>query len=715
MLLSKNSRMSFILVVLLLNSFITTGMSKDNWDAYIIRSAQNESSEHWANYVFQQLSTQAKEANLVQLAENSYQINSTNNHKTISISVSERIVKHYCVQKDQNTFQLQLKMNGKLNQKIIEQLIQKIAHQDDRFLSVDLPLNILSFKEGCHDFDFTYREPFFAPNLKPGNAKLFSTNSIDTDWGIWGHNLKKLLVNNTDSTLYALVDRKRNRQQLCFSSTNLFQNISTYILHNFGNGEEQGYQFMIAPQDNNLVCQDSTCLDIGNTETNATPAVTYLINKLADRYPKHQFFTIAYITTVTAPTKKLSDNTGVFLSTIDLPKGVTLNENQSKTQNFLKLLNSWKAKTNNIYIWDYASNFDDYLTPIPILYGLQQQLRFYKAHKINGVFLNASGYDYSAFDGLKTYVSASLMIDTQQSIEELVQRYFKNYYPETHQLLSDYYLKLEHDFVKKSKEYPLYGGIKEILQIYLDEDDFIRFYINLEQAIPKTKGEEKKRLQKLFTALSFTRSQIAFHNGVNLRGFARKGKNTLYVIPEVKEWILNLEQYTTYNNLNQYRESSGDLAVYIQNWKDLFAAKRYTNLLLDSPITILSEPDEGFENSSLLSNGVLGFAPDYHQGWYISSKDLIIGFSFPETIGRKEVRIRFLTDSSHGFYPPDKIEIKANGQLINTIFSNELKSEKHISSCSFSMNIKKEQQIELYFIKKAGSNIKIACDEIQIF
>lgn len=713
--LSKTKWLIFTTLALFINSSAAKDISIDNRDTYLISAAQNTPSELLAEYVFQQLSKRAKKPNLVKLEQKNYLKKTFSKHQIIYINVSEGLKQEYCIKRRQSVLELQLKQDGKNNQRIIAQLIQQIAHLDKRFTTADLPLPTLPFNDGCHNFDFTYREPFFAPNLIPRNAELFNTNSIDIDWGIWGHNLKKLLVNEKDSTLFALVNGKRKEQQLCFSSIGLFNNISNYILDNFGDGTEQGYQFMIAPQDNDLVCQDVACIDLGNTETNATPAVAHLLKKLADRFPKHQFFTIAYITTLSAPIEKLPDNAGVFLSTIDLPKGVKLNESQAKTQNFLKLLNEWKAKTSTIYLWDYASNFDDYLTPIPVLYGLQQQLQFYKAHDINGVFLNASGYDYSTFDGLKTYVSASLMIDSQQSIETLIHRYFKHYYPENHQLLIEYYLKLEHDFAKTSKAYPLYGGANEILQTYLNESDFVQFYNQLELAITKTKGTEKERLHKLFTALTFTRLQIAYQNGFNENGFVKKKGKTLTINPITKKWVSILAHHTSYKNLIHYRESSGDIANYIRQWENIISKKHFTNELLGIPITILSEPDEGFESSHLLNNGILGFAPDYHQGWYISSKDLKIGFSFPENNDKKEVHMRFLTDLSHGFQPPNKIEIIADGQIIKTISSETFKTEDHITHCSFSMDFKKKSQIAFYFHRKDGENSKIACDEIQIF
>lgn len=714
MLLFNNQSRFFIFTILLLYSYSTKSMSTSSWDKYIITSTQNKQSKHWANYLYQKLSYRTDSDNLVNLNQFNNQKKNSKKHRIIFISVSENSKYDYCVKIEQNSFHLILKADKASNLKIINQLLEKIAFEDSRFKTTDLPPNTLQFKEGCHNFDFEYREPFFAPNLKPGNNELFGTNSIDVDWGIWGHNLKRLVVNKNDSTSYALIDGKRNNHQLCFSSVELFNNISEYIVDNFGDGEKQSHHFMISPQDNNLVCQDKGCVRLGNTKTNATPAVADMLEKLAKRFPKHQFFTIAYLTTQSAPKNRLAKNSGVLLSTIDLPKGVELNRDQPKTQKFIKILDEWKSKTSKVYTWDYASNFDDYLTPIPVLTGLQKQLQFYKEHNIKGVFLNASGYDYSSFDGLKTYISASLMFDSKQSITPLIQRYFQAYYPENHKLLSNYYLKLESDFTKKLKPYPLYGGIVEISNTYLDESNFIDFYNKLEKAISKTEGIEKERLHKLFTALSFTRLQIAYRNGANPRGFADKKSKTLIVKPNINTWISHLEQVSIYDNLNQYRESSSDLTEYIENWKNVISNKEFTNLLIDTPLTLLSKPDEGIENTRILNDGILGFAPDYHQGWYISSTDLKIGVSFPEAIGQRKVKLRFLTYEPHGFYPPEKIEVKENGQLLKTILADEFKKTDYIAYCSFNLNIREGADIEFHFIKKEGVKVNIACDEIQI-
>src|SRR5690554_4394551 len=140
---------------------------------------------------------------------------------------------------------------------------------------------------------------------------------------------------------------------------------------------------MIALNDNDVVCLCDRCRALGNTPGNATPAVGYLLNKLAGEFPEHEFYTLAYRSTKTPPTSRWAENTGVFFTTIDLPKGIPL-ERSDALQIWRKSLEQWKEQVNNIYLWDYISNFDDYLTPLPVLYGFQGQLETFEKAGVKG-------------------------------------------------------------------------------------------------------------------------------------------------------------------------------------------------------------------------------------------------------------------------------------------------------------------------------------------
>lgn len=118
-----------------------------------------------------------------------------------------------------------------------------------------------------------------------------------------------------------MVNNQRNANQLCFSSDQLFEGTRNYIVDNYGKGEKDVYRFMIMPADNNLVCTCPLCAELGNTDKTATPAVTDFIRKLAETFPKHQFYTTAYRTTQNAPEYQFSENSGIFSVPSILKKG----------------------------------------------------------------------------------------------------------------------------------------------------------------------------------------------------------------------------------------------------------------------------------------------------------------------------------------------------------------------------------------------------------
>lgn len=634
-------------------------------------------------------------------------------YKKIYLEVNPNSTIDYCIHHSDAELSITIK-DKSTGIYLINQLLEALSKEDNRFKTSDLFPSTMKFDTNCSDFDFSYRDPHFANNLVPGNSIILGNNNVDLDWGIWGHNLAKVMKNISDTNVYALVNNVRNKNQFSFTSEKLLDHLSQHILDNFGNGDDKSYHFMIMPQDNNLVCMCDACTKIGNTNTSATPAVSYFIQKLSNKFPKHQFFTSSYLTTRKPPKEKLNNNTGVFLSTIMLKKGIELKMNQPKTADFVKELEAWQDITPNIYIWDYSANFDDYLTPSPVLYSLQKQLKFYKEHAVKGVFINGSGYDYSSFDDLKAFVSSALLKNTEKNVDELCASFFKKYYPENHQLLTDYYLSLEKSFAAKNKTYNLYGGIDEILRTYLDSDVFINFYDELGKVIPETSKEEKENLSKLYSGLSYTRLQIAYAKVSETHGCADLLDNKMVVKHEMNQVVDRLAEINKYPNLKSYKEVDGDLVRYINTWRSTILNNRFENLLFNESIEILSETDEGFEKPKYLNNGLPGFSNDYHQGWYISSRDLKIQLSTEKIDGLKKMEMRFLNNKRHSFYPPEKIEIWKDKQLIKTLECPDYDKTLEAIEINTIIDLTEIDNIKLVFKRNSLTNGKIAIDEIRI-
>src|SRR5690554_5086799 len=425
--------------------------------------------------------------------------------KALVFNIDPSLDHTYCVKHSADS--LVLTANSLENGKwLVYQFIEALSREDSRISASDLPPAYINFNTHCDTFDFEYREPLFPSNLKEGNVQIYGTNSVDTDWGIWGHNLSKITTPKSD--IYAEVNEEKNENQFCFTSQALYSQVSNFIIENYGYGEKKVSRFVIMPEDNNLVCTCSTCTEIGNTNSNATPAVSGFITKLATQFPKHLFFTSSYRTTKELPQSPLPDNTGVFLSTIDLPQGIGLTKNQPATKKFIKDIAIWEKLTPHVYVWDYPANFDDYLSPVPVLYSLQKRLAFFKNEGIKGVFLNASGYDYSSFEDLKTYISGILMQKNEVDIDHFIGAYLKKFYPEHHQLLSDFYIRLEKKFSSKNAAFNIYGGMGENLGSYLDRIQFLKFYDDFKAL--KDFNQLPEKYKKLWIALNFTKLQIAY-------------------------------------------------------------------------------------------------------------------------------------------------------------------------------------------------------------
>ena len=218
---------------------------------------------------------------------------------------------------------------------------------------------------------------------------IAASHNVDFDWGLWGHNLPRVVGGSADERVYALHDGTRDHSQFCFSSEQLYDRIVAYVVDNYGEGaaptapqtgglEQAGTRFCIMPNDNAVVCQCEECRKAGNDSQSAMPAVARLLRRLAERFPHHSFFTTTYLTTRQAPQGSLPENTGVIISAIDLPLRYGTTQTEAWRE-FAAQVNAWKKVVRQVYVWDYMRNYDDYLTPFPVVGILRERLAAFQS------------------------------------------------------------------------------------------------------------------------------------------------------------------------------------------------------------------------------------------------------------------------------------------------------------------------------------------------
>lgn len=589
------------------------------------------------------------------------------------------------------------------------QLIKKISKEDPRIDGSDLPPAIINLTDTCGTFAFDYQSIYSPSGLNPDYTGVMGLNNFDDSWGIWGHNLRKVLGDNVDK-IYATIHGKTDDSQLCFSSEEMYRQIESYIVDNIG--EKGSSRFVIAPDDTPYACTCASCTAMGNTEKNATPAVTELLLRLSQRFPKHSFFTISYLSTKQVTDKQLPSNAGIIVSAIDFPLR-RIDGKNAQEKKFMQQLNQWKKVTKNIYIWDYINNFDDYLTPFPILKIAQQRLRFFKQNGASGIFFNGSGYSYSSFDEMRTFVLSALLINPELPVEELVRDYFNQEYPLSKKWLYDYYINLENS-VQSGKKLGIYAGIAELEQSFLNPEKFIKFYDEMGDYVSDAKGKERKKLHELQTALSYTRLEMGRNHSYDPYGYAQRNGKQIQPTPQARKWLTQLKEHHAFTGMEYYNESADEIDYYIKEWEQyILASDIKKNLFLG--IMPSSTPPTDKDGLKRLTDSTHGLPGNYHCGWTtLPKEEYEISLPVKGINKTGNIYISFLNLPRHRFYPPRQIEISKDGAIYKTINletdDSVEKGELVKTTTLIDLNGAKQVNIKIMGAKKPRAQIGI--DEI---
>jgi hypothetical protein len=409
--------------------------------------------------------------------------------------------------------------------------------------------------------------------------------------------------------------------------------------------------------------------------------VVLFVERLAARFPNHTFFIPGYATTQSLPDHHLAHNVGVFLSAIDYPR--SWNSDDERSQKFFHDLEQWQRITDNVYIWDYVSNFDDYLTPYPILYVMQERFRQYRKRGVKGLFLNGSGYFYSMQQEMYSFLLANLLINPDADVDRMVKEYYEDAMPHVGQFYASVMLGMEQHARRSGSELPLYGGMEESLRTYLFERDFREFYsVFLRASAMEMTHRERVIYEKTRQFVSFSFLEMCRIHGLGSGGFAELVGDEWVVKPEVWAavedlkimtpeddlWILTNNEETSMDHMDRVNEQGVYVADY-ENEVELWLASGAWNndLLLRHPLTV--SYDGGSEKTTKLTDAVAGISQNYHWGWQIyPQKDLIIELPAEVFQGVSgEFTMSFLNSERHRMAPPKSVEVWADGRSVGVL------------------------------------------------
>ncbi len=239
-------------------------------------------------------------------------------------------------------------------------------------------------------------------------------------------------------------------KQICFSKAysnsemynTIFNKLKAVITANpnktvfeLGIGDNWGY------------CNCSSCSSYGNGKSDV-----YLrfVNKIAndvktwqaENCPRREIYIMAYayMSYTLAPTvETAADNVIVRICPYNAYYNKAYNDSSNYnaesnlgSANWQSIFNSWKVKAKHLGVWDYRSDFVDYLEPFPFWKQLENNVEYFKSLGVMEVMAQGIGTWSSnvlfPFEELDNYVRSRMLWDTSLSYTTLRNEFIDAYY-----------------------------------------------------------------------------------------------------------------------------------------------------------------------------------------------------------------------------------------------------------------------------------------------
>lgn len=203
----------------------------------------------------------------------------------------------------------------------------------------------------------------------------------------------------------------------------------------------------VTQNDNQNYCVCENCKKIDKEEGSQAGTMIRFVNAIADNiredYPDVMVDTFAYQYTRKPPKITVPrDNVIVRLCSIECRFSTPLNSGVSKENDaFEEDIKKWSELCNNLFVWDYTTNYAHYLAPFANFDVLQDNMKFFAENNVIGLY-EEGNYTAWESDGefaeLRCYLLAKLMWDPSCDVDRHMYEFCEAYYGKGAQGIVDF-------------------------------------------------------------------------------------------------------------------------------------------------------------------------------------------------------------------------------------------------------------------------------------
>ncbi|RKU18784.1 hypothetical protein C6503_09010 [Candidatus Poribacteria bacterium] len=366
---------------------------------------------------------------------------------------------------------------------------------------------------------FSFRWSYYRENsADPAFAAKRKVNTV-TDAENLGGKTQQQLINHSFHALvpygtygeshpeyYALVEEKRDTNthgggpQLCVTNPEVIEVAAASAIQQLTDRLE-ATNISVSQADTAAYCRCETCETLNEAEDSPMGSQLTFVNAVAERiekvHPHVKVGTLAYWYTRKPPkTVTPRHNVQIQLCSIECCTLHAIdNPDCEQNQAFCQDTNEWGKICDDIWIWNYNTNFRSYDLPFPNLRSIAPNVRYFLSNNAKGVFMQANGNGLTGeFSDLRNYLISHLIWDPHLDADALLNEFVNLHYEGAAPSILEYIAFL-HDNVEAKGLHPRCFPTPE--DVGLDPESAQTIFDYFQQALALAeKSEIQARVEK---------------------------------------------------------------------------------------------------------------------------------------------------------------------------------------------------------------------------
>lgn len=451
---------------------------------------------------------------------------------------------------------------------------------------------------------------------------------------------------------YALRNGKRIPTQLCLTNESVFRIIRDSVAARL-EAYPEAEVISVSQDDNTQYCQCENCEAIHQEEESPSGSMIHFVNRIAREFPDKQISTLAYQYTRKAP-KNLTPEPNVLITlcSIECDRSASIAE---KCPDFAADLRAWGTKTDNVRIWDYTTQFTNFLAPFPNLHTLQPNLRLFRDNNAKWVFEQHSRQPSELF-ALRSYLTAKLLWNPDANVEAVIDDFLEGYYEEAAPLVREYIDRVHEELAADSTFFLfLYGDPSQGFESFL-RPEMLAYYDSLydqAEGLVQTKPAVLQRVREARLSVDYAMLEQAKRNLAEVL----KTESDF----TVQERLNRFEQTTQDASITMMNEMRYSVEEYLQLYQQTLARATKPNLASGKPVRLLTQPKKyAKEDPQTLTDGAFGSSSFYANWLGFEGNHLEAIVDLEETQELNEISAGFLQVVNHIVFFPTEVRYYAS-------------------------------------------------------